>query len=173
MTALSVSEHMKAKFDTAAKKMLNKRGAIRGAWPTASVTGNHARTYHHGIDSWLKSLLIFSTTKQANTDGRSIRLTELYALMRPIKHAYSGVRFSRTYFGSTGNHSARLWLSLRRQTIIFRSILPAWATSEMPLKLFASRGRSRFPSKVFVLGCSWKPASSLSWTPASSLRTWV
>lgn len=84
---------MKAKFDTAAKKMLNKRGAIRGAWPTASVTGNHARTYHHGIDSWLKSLLIFSTTKQANTNGRSIRLTELYALMRPIKHAYSGVRF--------------------------------------------------------------------------------
>ena len=91
--------------------------------------------------------------KRVSTVQRKIRSTESCALVRSIKHTYNGIcffranycsrritniipvleRFGRKPLCSSGRIPERSQYSLRRRAMIFSSILPACATSEMPL----------------------------------------
>ena len=93
------------------------------------------------------------TPKRASTVQTRVRSTESYAFVRSIKHTYNGIwffranscsrritniismveRFGRKQLCSYGRIPTRLQYSLRRRAMTFSSILPACATSEMPL----------------------------------------
>ena len=101
----------------------------------------------------MTEIMFCGTPKRGSTVQRRVRSTESYALRRSIKHIYSGIRFFRANscnrrivsiitvverFGrkplcSSGRIPTLSQYSLRGRAIIFSSILPACATSEMPL----------------------------------------
>ncbi|CAM9380839.1 unnamed protein product, partial [Ascophyllum nodosum] len=103
----------------------------------------------------MTGIIFCGTPKRASTVQRRVRSKESYALVRSIKHTYSGIRFFRASscnrritdtisvverFGrkplcSYGRIPTRSQYSLRCRAIIFSTILPACATSEMPLYL--------------------------------------
>ena len=103
----------------------------------------------------MTEIIFCGPPKRASTVQRRVRSTESYALVRSIKHTYSGIcffrasscnrritniisvveRFGRKPFCSSGRIPTRSQYSLRRRAMIFSSILPACATSEVPLQL--------------------------------------
>ena len=102
----------------------------------------------------MTKIIFRGTPKRANTVQRRVQSTESYALVRSIKHTHSGIlffrasssnrritniisvvqRFGRKPLCSSGRIPTRSQYSLRRRAMIFSSILPACATSEMPLR---------------------------------------
>ena len=112
----------------------------------------------------MTEIILCGMPKRASTIvQRRVRSTELYALVRSIKHTHGGIRFFRASscnrritkiisvverFGrkplcSSGRIRIRSQYSLRQRVMIFSSTLPACATSEMPL-LFPHSVRSFF-----------------------------
>ena len=106
----------------------------------------------------MAEIIFCGTPKRASTVQRRVRSTESYALVRSMKHTYSGIRFFRASscnrritniisvverFGrkplcSSGRIPTRSQYSLRRRAMIISSILPACAISEMPLPVVAA-----------------------------------
>ena len=162
--ALSDLKRGEATFITAAKKMLNRRGASTHLLRRPCSTANHlehilssSRT-HARMPMWncrMTEIILCGMPKRASTVQRRVESTESYALVRSIRHTYSGIRFFRASscnrritnimsvverFGrkplcSSGRIPTRSQYSMRRQAMIFSSILLACATSEMPLQL--------------------------------------
>ena len=102
-------------------------------------------------------IIFYGTSKRASTLQRKVRSLESYALVRSIKYTYSGICFFRANFCSlrttniistverfgweplcsSGRIPTRSQYPLRRRARIFSSILPACATSKIPLVVAA------------------------------------
>ena len=140
----------------------------------------------------MTEIIFCGTPKRTSTVQRRVRSTESYALVRSIKHTYSEIRFFRASscnrritdfisvverFGrqplcSSGRIPTRSQYSLRRRAVIFSSILPACATSEMSLQLPHSV-RSFFLWSTMMMAsfhcCGTSPLPQIRTTVSSSL----
>ena len=158
----SALKRAEATFITPANKMLNTRGVSTNPWRRPRSTVNHpehilssSRT-HARMPSWNSrtvEIMFGGTPKRTGTVQRRVRSTGSYPLVRSIKYTYNGncffransysrritniismvERFGRKPLCSSGRISTRSQYSLRRRAMIFSTILPACATSEMPL----------------------------------------
>ena len=101
----------------------------------------------------MTEIMFYGTPKRASTVQRRVRSTESYALVRSIKHTYSGIRFFRASscnrritniisvverFGRkplcfSGRIPTRSQYSLRQRAMIFSSILPACYQRDAPV----------------------------------------
>ena len=140
----------------------------------------------------MTEIIFCGTLKRSSTVQKRVQSTESYALVRSIKQTYNVIcffranscsrrmtniisvveRFGRKPLCSSDRIPTRSQYLLRRRAMIFGSILPACATSEMPLYLPHS-ARSFFLWSTMMMAsfhcCGTSPPLQIQTTTSSSL----